>query len=79
MALSNLTKQVRRQFRENYSTTTANIIQRIARGQSSHVIADALGVSVPTVVTTRGNLTRGSYFPFADVSSSGTVAGTCQF
>jgi len=78
MALSVEAKRARRTFRENFSTTTAQVVQRIARGQNSYQIADAVGVGVRSVVTTKGNLTRGFYLPFAGVGSEGVI-GTCEF
>lgn len=78
MALTKKVGVLRKQFRTNFSSQTANIIKRIALGQSTVKIANVLGVSVRTVGTTKGNLTRGLYAPFALVDS-GSVRGTCLF
>lgn len=78
MALSKSVTEMRRQFRDNYSSQTANIIKRLAKGQSCSQIADALDVSVGTVGTTKGNLTRGLYTPYAYVVK-GNVQGSCDF
>lgn len=78
MALSKQVTGLRKQFRDNFSSQTANIIKRIARGQDSVKIASTLGVSVGTVGTTKGNLTRGLYAPYA-VVEGGKVVGSCSF
>jgi len=78
MALSKQVVGLRKQFRDTFSSQTANIIKRIAKGHSSVRIASTLGVSVGTVGTTKGNLTRGLYAPFAVVDGS-LVTGTCLF
>ena len=78
--LSNRTKIMRSNFRRMYSSQSAKIIQRIAKGETSQQIADRLGVSRPTVTTTRGNLNRGLYYPFAYTSHDNyTVIGQCEF
>lgn len=78
MALSVKAKSARKTFRSEFSSTTAEILRRIARGQSSRQIASAVGVSVGTVGTTRGNLTREFYYPYAYVNGD-SVGGTCNF
>ena len=45
MALPKQVVQARREFRTSFSSTTAEIIKRIARGQDTHKIADAVGVT----------------------------------
>lgn len=78
MALSNDAKVARKDFRDVYGKTTAEVIQSIARGWDSQRIADRAGVSMRSVATTRGNLTRGLYAPYATVRN-GSVEGSCQF
>lgn len=78
MALSDRVRLARKQFRSMYGKTTADVIQGIARGRDSYQIADSVGVNMRSVATTRGNLTRGLYAPFADVVN-GEVVGACQF
>jgi FixJ family two-component response regulator len=78
MALSVKAKVARKSFRSQYSKTTADVIQQIARGRDSYEIADRVGVSMRSVATTRGNLTRGLYSPYA-VVRNGNVQGECQF
>lgn len=77
MSTSN-TRTVRNQFRKEFSKTTAQIVQRIAKGKKSREIADSLKLSVGTVATTRANLTRGVYTPFAYMQGD-QVVGNCQF
>ena len=78
MALTKDVNGLRKQFRDNFSSQTANIIKRIAKGQTTVKIANVLGVSIGTVGTTKGNLTRGLYAPFALVDK-GLVTGSCLF
>ena len=79
--LTNKTKKLRnerRLFRNLYSKTSEEIIKGIAKGQTSHEIANQLDVPLTTVVTTRGNFTRGIYYPLA-YERDGKVTGTCRF
>jgi len=80
--LSTKTKTLRnnrRSFRNEYSKTTEEIIKRIAKGLTSHEIAQELDVPVRTVATTKGNFTREFYFPYAYPGDQGQVAGNCKF
>jgi hypothetical protein len=78
MALSNQAKTMRKQFRDTYSQTTAEVIKALASGKNSSEAASRLNVPMRSVATTKGNLTRGSYYPYAYVDK-GTVVGTCEF
>ena len=80
MALSPEAKRARAVFRDRWSSESARIIQRIARGETSQEVADKLNVPRTTVTTTRGNLTRDVYFPYAYTDTTdGEVLGVCQF
>ena len=50
----------------------------IIKGKDSNTIAENLGVSMPTVRTVRGNLTRGYYLPYVQVKN-GKITGTCNY
>lgn len=80
--LSEATKKMRnnrRLFRTEYSKTTEEIVKMIAKGLTSHEIADELEVPLRTVATTKGNLTRDFYYPYAFRGDKGQVEGTCKF
>jgi len=78
MALNKETVNLRKQFRKKYSTTTQKIIEAVAAGKTSSQVAYRLDVSTRTVGTTKGNLTRGFYAPYAFVVNN-EVKGLCQF
>lgn len=78
MAISKKAVQARRNFRNTFSRTTAEILRMVAQGKSTHQIADQVGIPVTSVVTTRGNYTRGVYAPYV-YPSNGDVVGTCEF
>ena len=78
MALSKNAKAARKLFRETYGQTTAAVVQQIARGRESDIIADKVGITVASVAATRANLTRGVYAPYA-VGTSMNVSGSCDF
>jgi hypothetical protein len=66
MAVSNKVRAARRAFVRRYSKNTAAIVRFTRKGWSAQRIANKLGVSVPSVVTTLGNLTRGFYKSYVD-------------
>lgn len=80
MPISDRTR-ARREFTALYGSTTANIVKKIASNpnRTSADIADVVGVSMRSVATTRGNLTRGFYAPWVSLTASGEVTGVCEF
>ena len=83
MALSKRALKNRREFRQKYSSRTAQILRLYALKRHldwrSHEIGERLEVKKMTVAATLANLTRGTYFPFADRNAFGGVVGTCKF
>ena len=76
--LSKEAKQSRKEFREVYGKGTEEVLKQIVKGRSSQEIADKLGFNMRSVATTRGNLTRGVYFPYVH-SLCGETTGRCEY
>ena len=80
MALTQVAKNRRKDFRKKYGQQTAEMVRRFARGQSVQTVANALNVPVTSVRTTKGNYTRGTYVPFAYRNpNSHCEVGVCQY
>lgn len=83
MALSKRARVRRREFRQKYSSRTAKIVKLYALKRHldwrSREIGERLDVNKMTVAATLANLTRGTYFPFANVDFYGGLTGECRF
>lgn len=78
--LSKKAKASRRSFRYMYSPTTVRVVKMTAEGRDAHYISDREDIGVPNVAAYKANLTRGTYWPFADVDpNDGEVYGDCDF
>ena len=61
MAVPTTTKRLRREFKEKYGSNTYDIVRLTIAGKSSQEISNQLSLPSPSVRTTRGNYTRGTY------------------
>lgn len=69
--LSKRALKARAEFRKAYSRTTFNVVDAIRRGWSNKRISSKYKLSIPSVVTFRGNLTRGAYYPYISRTRDG--------
>ena len=75
--MSKTLRSIRAEFSKKFSISS-KIIRMITKGKETNEIVEKLGVSMPTVRTVRGNLTRGFYLPYVQVKN-GKVSGTCNY
>ncbi len=75
--MSKTVKKTRAEFTKKFNAS-CKIIRMIAQGKDTEDIVNKLGISMPTVRTVRGNLTRGFYLPYVQVKD-GKVTGTCNY
>lgn len=66
MVMSKTVLAVRRAFTKRYGRQTASVVRYTCQGWSSYRIATKLNMSVRSVSSTRGNLTRGFYNRYVD-------------
>lgn len=80
MSLSKKALQARRTFRSLYSNRTARVVKLTAQGKDAHNIADHEDIGVTNVAAYKANLTRGTYWPYADVDPNDfTIVGDCDY
>lgn len=73
--MTNEIRNVRNTFRKEYSSEAFKVINYVARGWDTSRIAEKLDIPATSVATYKGNLTRGCYSPYAEVSN-GSVTGS---
>ena len=66
MALTYAQKESRKRFAKKYSNLTVQIIRLVRMGWKIPRIVTKLGTTMPTVRTTLGNYTRGTYNRFIE-------------
>jgi DNA-binding NarL/FixJ family response regulator len=75
--MSKETKNIRAEFTKKFKASS-KVIRMITKGKDTKAIVTKLELSMPTVRTIKGNLTRGYYLPYVQVKD-GQVTGTCGY
>ncbi len=70
-------RKARQEFRKQFGDETYQVISRIACGWKNETIEDNLSIPKTSIAAYKANLTRGTYYPFAQMGSDNTVHGNC--